>query len=105
MYKRQEYDGLNLTANMYDAKNITCYQYDFYAKKYLTEDDRFYMFNPVTGQRVFYKNVIDFLVSLHREDALTCAGYDDKNITTSSYDNYNITTYQYDWEAKTILVA
>lgn len=36
------------------------------------------MFNPVTGQRVFYKNVIDFLVSLHREDALTCTGYDDK---------------------------
>ncbi len=100
-----EYDGLNLTADMYDAKNITCYQYDFYAKKYLTEDDRFYMFNPVTGQRVFYKNVIDFLVSLHREDALTCAGYDDKNITTDGYDNYDITTYQYDWEGKTVLAV
>ena len=47
--------------------------------------------------------MIDFLVSLHREDALTCTGYDDKNITTDGYDNYDITTYQYDWEGKTIL--
>ena len=47
----------------------------------------------------------EFLVSLHREDALTCTGYDDKNITTDDYDNYDITTYQYDWEGKTVLAV
>ena len=100
--------GLNLNRALLFKGSVLAESLDrsvFYAKKYLTEDDRFYMFNPVTGQRVFYKNVIDFLVSLHREDALTCAGYDDKNITTDGYDNYDITTYQYDWEGKTVLAV
>lgn len=95
-----EYDQLNLTAEEYDNKNLTARQYDRYARKYLWKDNDLYMFHPVTGEVVFYKNVIDFLVALHRTEGVTATKYDDQNITAENYDLLNMTAYEYDWNAK-----
>lgn len=98
-----EYDSLGLTCNEYDQKDLTCTMYDYYGKKYLWFDNSLLMFHPITGVKTCYKNVIDFLVELHREDGASCAFYDSNELTCTQYDNLNIDCTSYDWSANLIL--
>lgn len=99
-----EYDTLGLTCDDYDGYNLTCLMYDYHGKKYLWSNNELLMFHPVTGEKTFYKNVIDFLVELHRENGLTCTEYDALDLSTADYNNQNIDCYNYDWNSKTILI-
>lgn len=98
-----EYDSQQWTALEYDSFNLTAFEYDYFAKEYIYEDPRFYMFSPWTGKKVFYQNVIENLVKLHRTNAITASGYDSLTLTATIYDTKNISAYDYDWNGKTVL--
>lgn len=100
-----EYDSQQWTAEEYDNFKLTAFEYDYFAKEYIYEDPRFYMFNPWTGERDFYQNVIMRLVELHRTNAITAQGYDNLVLTATAYDGKAITAYNYDWNGKTLLTA
>lgn len=100
-----EYDRQQWTAEEYDNFKLTAFEYDYFAKEYIYEDQRFYMFNPWTGERDFYQNVIMRLVELHRTNAITAQSYDNLKLTGVAYDTEAITAYNYDWSGKTLLTA
>ena len=100
-----EYDSQQWTAEEYDNFKLTAFEYDYFAKEYIYEDPRFYMFSPWTGKRVFYQDVIMKLVELHRTNAITAQAYDNLNLTATSYGGKAITAYNYDWNGKTLLTA
>ena len=98
-----EYSALKLTCGNYHDKQITCKEYRLFGKKILKRNYDLYMVHPVTGKFTFYKNVIDFLVSLHQENALTCKEYQIKDLTCQEYSNLNLTCYDYNWNSKTLI--
>ena len=100
-----EYDSQQWTAEEYDNFKLTAFEYDYFAKEYIYEDPRFYMFSPWTGKRVFYQDVIMKLVELHRTNAITAQAYDNLNLTATAYDGKAITAYNYDLNGKTLLTA
>lgn len=93
----QEYDNLHLAASEYDDLGLSAFDYDVYGKKLLKLDDRFYMRSPITGQVVFYKDVINWLITQHQPNALTAAEYDALELTASVYDGKLITAFDYDF--------
>lgn len=93
----QEYDNLYLNASDYDDQGLSAFDYDIYGKKLLYPDERFYMRSPITGQVVFYKDVINWLITQHQPGALTAAEYDALELTASVYDGKQITAFDYDF--------
>lgn len=93
----QEYDNLYLNASDYDDRGLSAFDYDIYGKKLLYPDERFYMRSPITGQVVFYKDVINWLITQHQPGALTAAEYDALELTASVYDGKQITAFDYDF--------
>ena len=93
----QEYDNLYLNASDYDDWGLSAFDYDIYGKKLLYPDERFYMRSPITGQVVFYKDVINWLITQHQPGALTAAEYDALELTASVYDGKQITAFDYDF--------
>lgn len=93
----QEYDNLYLNASDYDDRGLSAFDYDIYGKKLLYPDERFYMRSPITGQVVFYKDVINWLITQHQPGALTAAEYDALELTSSVYDGKQITAFDYDF--------
>ena len=100
------YDGLGLTASEYDEKHVTAFDYDHFGlllfqdawlSKYID------MFHPVTGQKVFYQEVVKWCIDQHRANALTASGYDAINIEASEYDGHALSAYEYDFNGKTQL--
>lgn len=100
-----EYDSQQWTAEEYDNFKLTAFEYDYFAKEYIYEDPRFYMFSPWTGERVFYQEVIMALVGLHRTNALTASEYDALGLTASTYDGKSVTAYTYDWNGYSALTG
>ena len=101
-----EYDALNLTASEYDGKYLSAIQYDIFGKLLLYKDDRFYMFNPITGRYELIKEVVYKLAELHYgENSYTCTEYDALDLTATVYDGKNVTAYNFDWNGKDYLVA
>lgn len=98
-----EYASLQLTCEEYYNQQITCEQYVLYGKKLLKRDYNLYMVHPITGKFTFYKNVIEFLVSLHQENALTCSEYAIKDLTCQEYANFDLTCYDYNWNSKNLI--
>lgn len=93
----QEYDNLYLNASDYDDRGLSAFDYDIYGKKLLYPDERFYMRSPITGQVVFYKDVINWLITQHQPGALTAAEYDALELTAGVYDGKQITAFDYDF--------
>lgn len=100
----QQYDSLGLTATEYDSKGLSAIEYDTLAYKLLFNDPDLYMMNPFTGTVDSLKTVIMYLVSLHRDDALTATEYDALDLDADSYDAYELEAYNYDFSGKTLLV-
>ena len=100
-----EYDKQNWTAQTYDNFHLTAFDYDYFAKEYIYQDPRFYMFSPWTGKKVFYQDVVMHLVELHRTNGITAKAYDDLNLTAKTYDDKLISAYDYDWNGYTQLIG
>lgn len=108
-----EYDSLRLTAAEYDKymvnnikKGLTAFQYDFYGRRYLWKDPNLYMLYPYGGEKVFYKQVVDFNTGLLRESgSFSAEQYDSQQFTAEYYDNKQVTANQYDWKGNRLLTA
>lgn len=100
-----EYDSQQWTAEEYDNFKLTAFEYDYYAKEYIYNDPRFYMFSPWSGEKVFYQDIITRIVALHRTNAIMTQDYDNLDLTATTYDDKDITAYEYDWNGHSILIG
>lgn len=100
-----EYDNLELTAESYDDYGITAFEYDYFAG--LTLGDyrlkrAFTMFHPQTGEQVFYKDVIGWLIQQHFVSGLTATQYDGKSWGATTYDGFECGAYNYDYNGSSL---
>jgi len=100
-----EFDGLALTCNSFERLNMTAHDFDLYAGCKLIPSSQLYMFSPLTGEYVFYQDVIYQLAELHSNAPITVNEFDTlKSLTCDSFVGYNMTAYTFDNTAKDILM-
>lgn len=96
-----EFDGLFITAQMIDNKNITAKELDTKGKEILATDGKIYMLSPFTGTMDLIENVVNSLAALHMQ-GITANVFDGKDLTAEAFDAMEITAYNFDW-ANTIV--
>lgn len=100
-----EFDGLALTCNSFERLSMAAHDFDLYAGCKLIPSSQLYMFSPLTGEYVFYQDVIYQLAELHTNAPITVKEFDDlKSLTCNSFVGYNMTAYTFDNTAKDILM-
>lgn len=100
-----EFDGLALTCNSFERLSMTAHDFDLYAGCKLIPSSQLYMFSPLTGEYVFYQDVIYQLAELHSNSPITVSEFDAlKSLTCNSFVGYNMTAYTFDNTAKDILM-
>ena len=100
-----EFDGLALTCNSFERLSMTAHDFDLYAGCKLIPSSQLYMFSPLTGEYVFYQDVIYQLAELHTNAPITVNEFDTlKSLTCNSFVGYNMTAYTFDNTAKDILM-
>lgn len=100
-----EFDGLALTCNSFERLSMTAHDFDLYAGCKLIPSSQLYMFSPLTGEYVFYQDVIYQLAELHTNAPITVNEFDAlKSLTCNSFVGYNMTAYTFDNTAKDILM-
>lgn len=100
-----EFDGLALTCNSFERLSMTAHDFDLYAGCKLIPSNQLYMFSPLTGEYVFYQDVIYQLAELHTNAPITVNEFDTlKSLTCNSFVGYNMTAYTFDNTAKDILM-
>lgn len=100
-----EFDGLALTCNSFERLNMTAHDFDLYAGCKLIPSSQLYMFSPLTGEYVFYQDVIYQLAELHTNAPITVNEFDAlKSLTCNSFVGFNMTAYTFDNTAKDILM-
>lgn len=100
-----EFDGLALTCNSFERLSMTAHDFDLYAGCKLIPSSQLYMFSPLTGEYMFYQDVIYQLAELHANAPITVNEFDDlKSLTCNSFVGYNMTAYTFDNTAKDILM-
>mgnify|MGYP000962114540 FL=1 len=100
-----EFDGLALTCNSFERLSMTAHDFDLYAGCKLIPSNQLYMFSPLTGEYVFYQDVIYQLAELHSNAPITVSEFDAlKSLTCNSFVGYSMTAYTFDNTAKDILM-
>jgi hypothetical protein len=100
-----EFDGLALTCNSFERLSMTAHDFDLYAGCKLIPSSQLYMFSPLTGEYVFYQDVIYQLADLHSNAPITVSEFDAlTSLTCNSFVDYNMTAYTFDNTAKDILM-
>ena len=100
-----KFDGLALTCNSFERLSMTAHDFDLYAGCKLIPSNQLYMFSPLTGEYVFYQDVIYQLAELHSNAPITVSEFDAlKSLTCNSFVGYNMTAYTFDNTAKDILL-
>lgn len=100
-----EFDGLALTCNSFERLSMTAHDFDLYAGCKLIPSSQLYMFSPLTGDYVFYQDVIYQLAELHSNAPITVNEFDAlKSLTCDSFVGYKMTAYTFDNTAKDILM-
>lgn len=100
-----EFDELALTCNSFERLSMTAHDFDLYAGCKLIPSSQLYMFSPLTGEYVFYQDVIYQLAELHSNAPITVNEFDTlKSLTCDSFVGYNMTAYTFDSTAKDILM-
>lgn len=100
-----EFDRLELTCNSFERLSMTAHDFDLYAGCKLIPSSQLYMFSPLTGEYVFYQDVIYQLAELHSNAPITVNEFDAlKSLTCNSFVGYNMTAYTFDNTAKDILM-
>lgn len=101
----QQFDSLELTCNDFEGKQLSASQFDLYSLKELYKIPELYMFNPFTGDYVYYQDVIYELASRHYDNPITASEFDGvAGLTCTTFETYNMTAYQFDNNAKSILM-
>ena len=100
-----DFDSLNLTCNAFENESLSASQFDLYAKYYFNKIRDLYMFNPFTGNYVYYQDVINQLADFHRNAPITASEYDALQLTATAYDDKEISAYDYDNNGKGLLAA
>lgn len=100
-----EFGGLDLSCNGFEALSLTAHDFDLYGGCKLIPSSQLYMFSPLTGEYVFYQDVIYQLAELHSNAPITVNEFDTlKSLTCNSFAGYNMTAYTFDNTAKDILM-
>lgn len=100
-----EFDGLALTCSSFERLSMTAHDFDLYAGCKLIPSSQLYMFSPLTGDYVFYQDVIYQLAELHSNAPITVNEFDVlKSLTCDSFVGYKMTAYTFDNTAKDILM-
>lgn len=100
-----EFEGLALTCNSFERLSMTAHDFDLYAGCKLIPSSQLYMFSPLTGEYVFYQDVIYQLAELHTNAPITVNEFDAlKSLTCNSFVGYNMTAYTFDNTAKDVLM-
>lgn len=100
-----EFDDLELSCNGFEALSMMAHDFDLYAGCKLIPSSQLYMFSPLTGEYVFYQDVIYQLAELHSNAPITASEFDAlKSLTCNSFVGYNMTAYTFDNTAKDILM-
>lgn len=100
-----EFDELELTCNSFERLSMTAHDFDLYAGCKLIPSSQLYMFSPLTGEYVFYQDVIYQLAELHSNAPITVNEFDTlKTLTCNSFADYNMTAYTFDNTAKDLLM-
>lgn len=100
-----EFDGLELSCKSFEALNMMAHDFDLYAGCKLIPSSQLYMFSPLTGEYLFYQDVIYQLAELHSNAPITVNEFDAiKSLTCNTFAAYNMTAYTFDNTAKDILM-
>jgi hypothetical protein len=100
-----EFDGLALTCNSFERLSMTAHDFDLYAGCKLIPSSQLYMFSPLTGEYVFYQDVIYQLAELHSNAPITVREFDAlTSLTCNTFVGYKMTAYTFDNTAKDILM-
>ena len=100
-----EFDGLELSCNGFEALSMMAHDFDLYAGCKLIPSSQLYMFSPLTGEYVFYQDVIYQLAELHTNAPITVNEFDAiAKLTCNTFASYNMTAYTFDNTAKDILM-
>nr|DAL11819.1 MAG TPA_asm: hypothetical protein [Caudoviricetes sp.] len=98
-----EFDSLNLTCTEFDGLFLSCTEFDLYGAKRFRVDSNLYMYNPFTGEYVFYQNVIYQLAELHFNSPITAREFDALLLTVAEFEAKALSAYIFDSNAKTAL--
>ena len=100
-----EFDGLALTCNSFERLSMTAHDFDLYAGCKLIPSSQLYMFSPLTGEYMFYQDVIYQLAELHASAPIRVSEFDGlTSLTCNSFAGYNMTASTFDNSAKNILM-
>lgn len=100
-----EFDGLGLTCNEFETLNMTAHDFDLYAGYKLIPSSQLYMHSPLTGEYLFYQDVIYQLAELHADRPITASEFDGlTRLNCNIFESYNMTAYEFDNSAKTIMM-
>lgn len=100
-----EFDGLELTCNEFETLNMTAHDFDLYAGYKLIPSSQLYMHSPLTGEYMFYQDVIYQLAELHADRPITASEFDRlTRLNCNIFERYNMTAYEFDNSAKTIMM-
>lgn len=98
------------TAEMFDNSGITAFEWDVFGWDWLGsgrnrvwKEPVLTMRSPFTGEWNYYKDVVNSLFELHRNNAMTAGQFDAKEITAREFDELEIEAYQFDTESDLIL--
>lgn len=99
-----EFDNSLITCEEFDSLLMTASEFDIYAKERIYKDKLYYMFDPFTGEWVFYQNVIIKLAELHMSSPITAKEFDLLDLTVTGFSEKTITAWNFDNEAKKYLI-
>lgn len=100
-----DFDELALTCKSFERLSMTAHDFDLYAGCKLIPSSQLYMFSPLTGEYIFYQDVIYQLAELHANASITVNEFDAlKSLTCNSFVGYSMTAYTFDNTAKDILM-
>lgn len=100
-----EFDGLKLSCNGFEALSMIAHDFDLYAGCKLIPSSQLYMFSPLTGEYVFFQDVIYQLAELHSNAPITVNEFDKLTLLTcNTFAGYKMTAYTFDNTAKDILM-
>lgn len=85
-----------LTAEEFNASNITAIEFYVDGKRVLNDDrNKYYMFSPISGQYVWIGRAVQEVANALNPDGVKAENYDYMKVKAGTYDGKNITANEY----------